>query len=74
MVIEIDKDLTQEFTSFDALTQDTLQVMLLLGKLNETIGSGADSLRVGSLFSDLVEKVGNHFRTTKGRQAQRLLH
>jgi len=61
VVIEIDKDISQEFTSFDALTQDTLQVMLLLGKLNETIGSGADSLHVSSLFSDLIEKVGNHF-------------
>lgn len=61
MVINIEETTTQEFTSFDALTQDTLQVMLVLGKLSETLGAEGDSLRVNSLFSDLVEKVGNHF-------------
>lgn len=61
VIIQLDEDQTQEFTSFDALTQDTLQVMLLLGKLGETIGEGADALRVNSLFADLVERVGNHF-------------
>jgi CBS domain-containing protein/hemerythrin len=61
VVINIEQDQAQEFTSFDALTQDTLQVMLVLGKLSETLGADGDSARVNNLFSDLVERVANHF-------------
>ncbi len=55
------EDRGQDFPSFDALTQDTLQVMLILGKLGESLGPNGDALKVNSLFSDLVERVGNHF-------------
>lgn len=83
MVIQIEDDQTQEFTSFDALTQDTLQVMLVLGKLSETMGAGADSLRVTGLFSDLVDRVDHHFlieeemmesKAYPGRHWHRVVH
>ena len=83
MVIQIEDDQVQEFTSFDALTQDTLQVMLVLGKLTETMGAEAGSLRVNALFSDLVERVGNHFlleeeimesKAYPGRHWHRVVH
>lgn len=76
-------DPAQDFTSFDALTQDTLQVMLILGKLSETVASGADAVRANSLFSDLVERVGHHFlleeemmesKSYPGRHWHRVVH
>jgi CBS domain-containing protein/hemerythrin len=81
--MELEDDQAQDFTSFDALTQDTLQIMLQLGKLNEAIGAEPDSLRINSLFSDLVERVGNHFRLEEelmdskgypGRHWHRVVH
>lgn len=77
------EDPSQDFTSFDALTQDTLQVMVLLGKLGEAVASDGDAVRVNSLFSDLVERVGNHFlmeeeimesKAYPGRQWHRVVH
>jgi CBS domain-containing protein len=73
----------RDFTSFDALTQDTLQVMLILGKLGEQISAGGEPIRTNSLFSDLVERVGNHFlmeedmmenKRYPGRQWHRVVH
>jgi CBS domain-containing protein len=83
VVIQIEDDQTQEFTSFDALTQDTLQVMLVLGKLSETMVAGGDAMRVTGLFSDLVDKVEHHFlieeemmenKAYPGRHWHRVVH
>jgi Mg/Co/Ni transporter MgtE len=35
--------------------------MVILGKLGESVGSEVEPVRVNSMFSDLVERVGNHF-------------
>lgn len=77
------EDPAQDFTSFDALTQDTLQVMVLLGKLGESVASDGEPVRINSLFSDLVERVGNHFlmeedmmesKSYPGRHWHRVVH
>jgi len=77
------EDPAEDYTSFDALAQDTLQIMLILGKLNEGVASGADAATVNNLFSDLVDRVGNHFlleeemmesKTYPGRHWHRVVH
>src|SRR5579859_387863 len=77
------EDPSQDFTSFDALTQDTLQVMVILGKLGESVAAESEPVRVNSLFSDLVERVGNHFlmeeemmenKRYQGRHWHRVVH
>jgi len=52
---------SQEFSSFDGLAQDTLQVMLVLGKLAETIADGTEPSQLRALFSELIDRVSHHF-------------
>jgi hypothetical protein len=73
----------QEQTAYDALSQDTLQVMLLLGKLGEKVNSGADPPAINALFAELLDRVGGHFsreeqlmeqKSYSGRHWHRVVH
>ena len=77
------EDPARESTSFDALTQGSLQVMVMLGKLSESLASDGEPGKVNRLFSELVERVGSHFlleeemmesKNYPGRHWHRVVH
>lgn len=77
------EDYTRDFTPSDALTHDSLQVMLILGKLGESLAAAVEPIRINSLFSDLLDRVDSHFsleerlmdsRSYPGRHWHRLVH
>ena len=51
----------RDVVSFDVLAQDTLQVMLLLGKMAEMIADGEAPALINALFPEVIEAVARHF-------------
>ncbi len=76
-------DQIRDFSPSDALSHDSLQVLLVLGKLAETLAAAGEPIRINTLFSDLVERVDSHFSLEErlmdshgypGRHWHRLVH
>jgi CBS domain-containing protein len=51
----------QEINEFEALSQDTLQVMLLVGKLGEKVTGNAPPAEINSHFAELLDHISSHF-------------
>ena len=51
----------QDIKEFEALGQDTLQVMLLVGKLTEKVAHDAPPVEINAQFTELLEHIASHF-------------
>lgn len=72
-----------ESTDVDALAQDTLRIMLLLGKMGETLSLPTEASTINTLFAQLLDHVASHFaleeslmerKAYAGRHWHRLVH